>query len=514
MLIRQMPLPPAPTPPKAKVWSAYQTRIFDFVAATQPDLDAAFNGKRNGVVIGVAGCGKSTTIEEAVRRTGMANAVVLAFNKSIADELKAKGVNARTFHSLTFGAVMRHKRQKDPTANKLQQIIDATMTGEERERYGSFVARLVSLGRNAGIGCLQIDTPDNWLALVEHHDLELDHEEARIERALQLASQTLEASNASPLVDFDDMLYLSVRDGLTLPKFDFVFVDELQDTNAIQIAVIRKIMHPRTRIIGVGDPAQSIYGFRGADSDSMARFAAEFDAIELPLTVSYRCPNNVVQFARKWAAHIEAAPGAADGSVNKLDTAWTPKTFESGDLVVCRTTRPLISLAYQLIKARVPARIMGREIGKGLSALVNKMRAKGVDRLVEKLNAYTAREVEKCIAKKQEAKAEAIADKTAALLVIIESLPETNRTVPAVLDAIDALFSDYSAGVVLATIHKAKGLEAERVFWLNSSQCPSPWAKQEWQQQQERNLCYVAVTRAKVSLHLIEERRDEERKAA
>jgi DNA helicase-2/ATP-dependent DNA helicase PcrA len=497
-----------------KTWSAYQSRIFDFVTATQADLEAAFNGKRNGVVIGVAGCGKSTTIEEAYKRAGHCSAIVLAFNKPIADELKAKGVNARTFHSLTFGAVMRHKRQKDPTENKLQQIIDATMTGEERERYGSFVARLVSLGRNAGIGCLQIDTPDNWLALVEHHDLELDHEEAKLERALELASQTLEASNMSPLVDFDDMLYLAVRDGLTLPKFDFVFVDELQDTNAIQRAIIRKIMHARSRIVGVGDPAQSIYGFRGADSDSMRQFAEEFDAIELPLTVSYRCPVSVVKFAHKWHTHIEAAPNAIEGTVLEVGTQWTPKTFERGDLIVCRTTRPLISAAYQLIKARVPARIMGKEIGKGLASLVNKMRAKGVDRLVEKLNAYTSREVEKAIAKKQEAKAEQIADKTAAVLVIIESLPETNRTVPAVLDAIDALFSNVGAAVTLATIHKSKGLEANNVFWLNSSQCPSPWAKQPWQQAQERNLCYVAATRARRSLVLIEERRDEKREAA
>ena len=67
-----------------------------------------------------------------------------------------------------------------------------------------------------------------------------------------------------------------------------------------------------------------------------------------------------------------------------------------------------------------------------------------------------------------------------------------------------ALFAEGAGKVTLATIHKAKGLEAKRVFWLNSSDCPSKWARQEWQVQQEMNLCYVATTRAQEELVLIE----------
>lgn len=103
------------------------------------------------------------------------------------------------------------------------------------------------------------------------------------------------------------------------------------------------------------------------------------------------------------------------------------------------------------------------------------------------------------------ARAEAIHDKADALFCLIEGLPETDRTVPALLGVIDSLFSDKVGCTVLATIHKAKGLEADRVYWLNSSKCPAAWARQPWQQEQERNLCYVAVTRAKSELVLIEE---------
>lgn len=75
---------------------------------------------------------------------------------------------------------------------------------------------------------------------------------------------------------------------------------------------------------------------------------------------------------------------------------------------------------------------------------------------------------------------------------------------------IDDMFAEKSNATVLATVHKAKGLEADRVWWLNRSQCPSRYAKKEWQMQQEANICYVAATRAKRELYFIEEERENE----
>jgi len=360
---------------------------------------------------------------------------------------------------------------------KLQLIIDQKLSGDDAFLYGNFIARLVGLGRQSGIGCLIADTQQAWLDLVQYHDLDLDNDRAELGRALDLASQLLSWSNADARVDFDDLLYLAVKDGLALPKFDFVFVDEAQDTNAIQRALLRKIIHAQSRIIAVGDPAQAIYGFRGADSDSLNLIATEFDCKRLPLTVSYRCPVAVVEYAHNWVSHIEAADNAPQGEVLSLGTKWGTADFTTGDLLVCRTTRPLISLCYKFLKARVPARIMGREIGQGLKTLVGKLNAKGIDNLVTKLGAWADRESEKAVAKKQEAKVEAINDKADALLCLIDGMPETNRTIPALLNIIDELFSDSVGAITLATIHKAKGLEANRVLWLNSSQCPDKRSK-------------------------------------
>jgi DNA helicase-2/ATP-dependent DNA helicase PcrA len=494
--------------------SIYQTNAYAFIET----------GTGNAIIEAVAGSGKTTTGVEMVKRIrpGLSH-IYLAFNKPIATELSNRGVNGRTFHSLCFAPVTRAKGTRNVESNKLRILIDdavsnsenvaipeghklPTLSKRDAQLYGNFIVRLVGLARNSGVGCLCQNLPEVWQGLIDYHDLELDNDAATPERAIQLAMLLLEWSNNSTLVDFDDLLYYAVKDGITLPKFDFVFVDEAQDTNSIQRAILRKLLKPTSRFIAVGDPAQAIYGFRGADSNSMAMIADEFGCTELPLTVTYRCPTSVVEFARQWVSHIEAAPGAAEGSVVDIGDGWKHEYFNETDLIVCRTSRPLIAMAYSFLRARIPAKVMGKEIGEGLKSLIRKMNAKGIDGLVDKLEAYTEREYEKALGKGQEAKAEAIRDKTDSILVLIEGMEENDRTIPALLRAIDELFDSNRGGVTLATIHKSKGLEADRVFWLNASQCPAQWAKQDWQKQQERNLCYVAATRARKALVLIEER--------
>lgn len=481
----------------SRTWSPYQQNVFQFIES----------GTGNAVVNAVAGSGKSTTIEHGMKLVPEAvSTVFLAFNKPIADDLKERGLNAKTFHSMCYGVVTKHKNCRNMDTMKTRKIVDANLPGKEAFIYSQFICKLVGLAKQSGIGCLVPDVTDSWLDLVIQHDLEIDHEEGDIGRGIELASEVLTLCNASNMLDFDDLLYIAVKDGLPLPKYGFVFVDEAQDTNAIQRAILRKIMGPRSRLIAVGDPAQAIYGFRGADSNSLRILAEEFKCITLPLTVSYRCPESVISYARQWVSHIESAPGAEKGFVEELGTNWKPAILQANDLVVCRTTMPLIGLALKLMLARIPVSIMGRDIGQGLTRLIEKQKASNLDDLGDKLNVWRIRETEKALARMEEEKVETIEDKVSAIHCLIDGLNEDERTIAALLQLVEKMFSQGRNVVILATIHKSKGLEANRVFWLNRSKCPSKWAKQDWQKDQERNLCYVAATRAKKSLHIIEER--------
>lgn len=474
-------------------WSPYQTSIFAFIES----------GTGNAIVEAVAGSGKSTTIIEGMKKA-RGTVIFLAFNKAIADELKAKGVNARTFHSLVFGPVMRAKNAQNPTMDKLRRLCRENMSQTDFKLYAAFAQKLVGLARQQGVGFLTPDTIDTYRAIAAHHDIEPESDDADLQTAFEFAQELLKWSNESHMVDFDDMLYWAVRDNISLPKFDFVFVDEAQDTNMIQREILRKIMRPESRMIAVGDPAQAIYGFRGADAESLQSIAREFNAITLPLSISYRCPASVVKYAQQWVSHIQARPGAPDGVVQHHETKWDTSIFQPHDLVVCRKSAPLLQVAFKCIRANIPVQVLGKEIGDGLKTLIRKMNARNLDQLTEKLQAYMMREVEKARREDDEAKMEAITDKVGCILFLIEGLKEDRRDIPSLESGIDYLFKDKETCVKLCTIHKSKGLEAERVFWLDRNACPARWARREWQQVEEVNLCYVAATRAKRELHCIE----------
>lgn len=479
--------------------SHYQTAIFDF----------ARSGVGNAVVEAVAGSGKTTTLVEMFSLIS-GSAIFLAFNKSIAETLKARcpsNVQARTFHSLCYSPVMKAVGARSVNDQKISQLIRATFSEPQARMYGAFVKKLVGLARNAGIGALSPLSGKAMYELVEHHMIMLDSDQAEESVGINLALDILERSNASSQVDFDDLLYFAVLKGVRLPTFDWVFVDEAQDTNTIQRAILRKILARGARLVAVGDSAQAIYGFRGADSDAMDLMAEEFaPCTRLPLSVTYRCATTVVEKARAFVPAIEAAPGAIEGEVREREMDWKLEELGKEDLVVCRNTKPLIDLGFRLLRARIPLRILGRDIGDGLCALVRKCdSARGdFDRFIEKLEAWRDREVEKAIAKGLEAKAEAIEDKAGTLLMLAGELPEETRSVAELLRVLETLFTDQNARITLSTIHKAKGLEAKTVWWLAPSLCPSPWARQPWQQQQESNLQYVAITRAAQTLQLIE----------
>jgi DNA helicase-2/ATP-dependent DNA helicase PcrA len=479
--------------------SHYQQAVFTFIT----------DDTGNAIVEAVAGSGKSKTIEEAYKLV-RGQAIFLAFNKAIAEELKGRGLNARTFHSLTYSPVCRARGASSVSDNKLHQICQKRLTGDDFALYAAFAKRLVGLAKGVGIGCLVPDTEMAWIELAAHHDIEPDNEEADFGRAIEISRKLLDASNASKMVDFDDMLYLAVKDGISLPKFDFVFVDEAQDTNPIQRALLRKIMKPTSRLVAVGDPAQAIYGFRGADAHALRDLGEEFNCKTLPLSITYRCPATVVNYAKQWVPHLEARDNAPDGLVQELGFKWDLDMFQPDDLVVSRKTAPLIQLAYRFIRARKPVTVLGRDIGTGLKALINRMKASGIDHLQQKLEAYQEREVEKAKAKGEDAKVEAIQDKVGSLLFLIDGLDEGHRTIDALERQIDDLFTDKKGSVKLCTIHKSKGLEARRVWWLNRSECPAQWVRQEWQKEQEVNLCYVAATRAQEVLFMFELAEDAE----
>lgn len=494
--------------------SAHQAAIFDAVA--NPN-----SGSKS--VIAVAGAGKTTVIKNALlHMPGGSHVQGLAFNTDAAANLKAaleevitmdgpsryKNVRMNTFHSLGMGAVRKRlgRLEVKVEANKCWKLLKERMTNEDEfELYAPFVTKLVGFAKGKGIGALVPNTDEQWWALVEHHGLYLDSDDASEERAVDLAKKLLCYSNKKAeegYLDYDDQLYLVLVWKLRLWQNDIVFLDEMQDTNDVRRAIVHLALRPRGRLFAVGDPRQSIYGFTGASTNACDLIAKEFNTTELPLTVSYRCARSVVRQAQEWVPYIEASEFAPEGSVtHNIALKQALEVLTQEDAVLCRQTAPLVTLAYKLIGGGRAARVAGKEIGEGLVSLVEQQRARGIDKLVEKLTAWRDREMAKFIAKGEEQRAESVADRVACVMVFIQNLPETERTIPGLCRRIRSLFDDKGgAALTLSTVHKAKGQEWDNVAILRPDLMPSQAARQEWQQEQEVNLMYVAATRAKQTL--------------
>lgn len=475
-------------------------------------------GKGNAIVESVAGSGKTTLLVWMCQALAGASAVFCAYNKAIAAEigsrLKDAGVGpevrAATFHSLGLSAwrkVAPNVRVDDKKVPNLMASMEVPL------ELRSFVEELVSLAKQSAVGVLS--RPNDigiWRAIVDHHELDEKLEGSKedlVDEGCRHAFRVMRESVKldHEVVNFDDMIFAPLIHNVRMAQYDWVLIDEAQDTNPSRRALARKMLRPGGRLIAVGDPHQAIYGFTGADNDSLDIIADEFNCVRLPLTVTYRCPKAVVDHARLWVSHITAHDSAPDGSVATItEGEFNQIVPQPTDAILCRNTKPLVELAFSLIRRRIPCHVEGREIGRGLMGLATKWRTvKQISDLRERLDDYLVTQTERFIAKGQEVKAAALEDKVTTLFVLMERLAD-DAPVAELSGIINSLFADTPAGepsrnVTLSTVHKSKGREWERVYLYGRNRfMPSPFARQAWQMDQENNLCYVAVTRAKSEL--------------
>lgn len=482
----------------------------------------------------VAGAGKTSTIVEALKRVH-GSVRFLVFNKRNADELTQRvpaHVQVQTLNALGFRALNAKFRacglRPKLDGRAVDAMVKRALADDEFRAVGSDVARTVRLAKAAGLfpvdavlpagltwvrAGLLPDTLETWLDLMEHHGIEPENGAAAT--VASLARNVLRglAEDMDQVIDFDDQLGLAVGLGCHVERTDWTFVDEAQDLSPLQHALVRLCAGGTGRVVAVGDERQAIYGWRGAANDSMERMAAELNMRKMPLHVSYRCPRAVVAVAQRYVSHIQAHDAAPMGTVVEEAKPIDELDARAGDMVLCRTTAPVVRTAWALLRAGTPAVVLGRDIGAGIHALVKRLKPKDLADLDVRLTAWLTKECEKADKADDPARRESAEDRAATVRVfagMAETL-EDMRT------KIDETFNDAKTDTVVTccTIHKAKGLEAERVFILDWHKMPPKWATKDWQIEQEVNLQYVAVTRAKSHLQFaFSPARDEAPKSA
>jgi superfamily I DNA/RNA helicase len=484
-----------------RVWSEFQKAIFDEFAT----------GSRNVQVIARAGTGKTTTIMAGVAYAPESSILVAAFSKSIEielnkriAELQLKNVVAKTLHALGYACIRRFWTdiRLGQGTDRVDDLVNRACGNAAPDTIKKLVAKLCTKAREMAphatkMGELtdiairfECEPEEGWAA-----------DGFGLEYVEEMALRTLVLAEEKPVrtgIDFSDMIFLPVRLRWLRPAYQLVVIDEAQDMTETQLEIARGVCSGRVFV--VGDDMQSIFQFRGADENSMENLRRGLNAFVLPLKVTYRCGKSIVREAQKFVPDFVAGENNPEGEVIDLPEQKLTETAGPGDFILSRTNAPLVSVAMSLLRAGKRTRVAGKDIGKGLISLVRKLKGRSVPDLLSKLSAWQEREtlrLEKRFAGKLDsatfvARCEAIRDQAE----MIASLTDGAKNVDEVSVRIEALFTDDGLGqdgvITCSSVHRAKGLEAKRVFVIAKTLRETT--------QEERNICYVAITRAKQTL--------------
>jgi superfamily I DNA/RNA helicase len=478
------------------------------------------NGRDNVLVRARAGCGKTSQILMATQAIAAvhprAEVTICAFNKAIADEIKArleaaglsdwKRYQGATLHSLAFG-LLRFAFKPAIDDKKVRNIVKG-LNDPAYTMYADAIVKMVDLAKGGGFGFFddrQINDMRAWYWVADHYDVNGFEETTDLDIVIECAQRVYRMSlKDTSTIDFNDMILMPLVYNLRV-KFqrDYLFVDEAQDLSRARQALARKFVKPSGKMIIVGDERQAIYGFSGADSDAMINLSTQLRAKDMPLSVTWRCPKSVVALAQSIVPDIQAAPSAPEGKVEGISYEVFDDNIReltgADTAMLCRNTAPLITWAYALLRNGIPAKVEGRDIGESLKSLIGRWKVKSIDALLNKVEVYRDRETQKLKAKGKDEKIEALDDKCNTVVEIAKACIDRGKTTVAELVVfIDDMFADGATGVTtLCSYHRSKGREWRRVILIEHYQrCPSKYARQDWQLHQEDNLAYVAFTRS------------------
>lgn len=472
--------------------------------------------KTDGNIVGRAraGTGKTSTAvwifhqaEEDMPEWAQAKVAFFAFNGHIADHLiplLPHYVHVSTLHSFGYHIVKSAFPMAKMREYKVRDIMEGTkgLGLSFLHDSGDWLAKEIMYRK------IRVETAVNlarcyFFGEFSRYDLDgmlLKHslflEEELADAVMDIVAKCADMAKQS--FDFADMVWLPVYLNLDIPKFDTAFVDEAQDLNRVQRELAKRAAK---RIVAIGDDRQSIYGFAGADSKSIDNIVLELNADVMPLTTCWRCPKSHIRQAQKYVPDIQAAPDAIEGTFEVVpEKAFLP---QQGDMILCRTNAPLVPYVLELIREEKKATIRGRDIGQQMIDLC--------DRLFNHVeDVYTAMQIVEEFREMEEKRLSEFCSTSKIMEMhdqcdTIQAIAAECDTACEIAGRIESIFTDDEDGIVFSSIHRVKGLEAERVWLIRPDKLPLEMpGMQDWERAQEDNLAYVAFTRSKREFYIVE----------
>ena len=294
-----------------------------------PQKEAVTTVEGPVMVIAGAGSGKTKAlthriaymIQEGINPFSI---MALTFTNKAAKEMKdrimklvdphaARNVWMGTFHSI-FARILRIEAQHlgftpDFTiydTDDSKQLINAILKERELDTKAypaKYILHRISMAKSA------LYTPEDYCNNFEIQQQDVRANKPLIGEIFKTYNNRLQRANA---MDFDDILFYTnvlLRDFPEIlykyqQRFEYILVDEYQDTNYAQYLIIRRIAAMRENICVVGDDAQSIYGFRGANIQNILNFKNDYPEQRLiRLEQNYRSTKTIVNAANSVIDH-------------------------------------------------------------------------------------------------------------------------------------------------------------------------------------------------------------------
>lgn len=455
-------------------------------------LDLA-RGTDNLMLNALAGTGKTTTLEMIQSVLTTRPVLYLVFNKRNAEEAEKRfpsTTTIRTFNSLGHRiwaktCVKNLTLNPRKTQDQLRDIISTVPRAQQGPIWDSYWSVVSGVAMAKSLGYI----PDGVYPNANHLTSRTAFHAALEERPDELTADLIDAALKISIrtayegyIDYNDQIYMPALFGGTFPRFPVVKVDEYQDLNPCNHAMLDKLA--KHRLIGVGDPWQSIYAFRGAKSAGMAEAQKAFSMTECDLSISFRCPQAIVEAARWRVPNFKwLKPG---GRAVELKNP-TYHGVKDGSAIICRNNSPLFKIAMQLLQSGRGVSVAGSDIGPKLVALLKRL---GEGELSQGgvLSAIEDWRAERL------AKGSTTANDLADCMKVFAGY---GQTLSQAVTYAEHLFKQ-KGGIRLLTGHKAKGLEWDTVYHLD------PWLLGD--DEQDLNLRYVITTRSANELYEVNSR--------
>lgn len=455
-------------------------------------VSAATNSDKNLMINSYAGTGKTSTLEMVEQAVKTRPILYLVFGKNNAVDAEKRMLSTttvRTFNSLGHRVWAKACAKNQLTLNSkkcsdiLRELIRAAPKPTQSAIWSVFWDVINGVGRAKALGYVPEGRYPNAKRLLTqglfHASLEEEPDDLVADLIDAVLSESIRQAYQGT-IDYNDQIYMPALFGGSPPQFPLVLVDEYQDLNPVNHQLLSKLA--KKRLIGVGDPNQSIYAFRGAQANGMGEATANYGMQSLDLSVSFRCPSAIVSHVQ-W--HVPKFRWIKEGGSVNTPTHISYNDISDDNVIICRNNAPLFGTALRLLSNGRSVSVAGSDIGPKLIALMKKLGSEEMTR-AQTLSAIADWEAEKLDKESTTAR-----DMAACMRVFAEhgdSLAQSIAYAEHVLAQ--------KGRIRLMTGHKSKGLEFDHVIHLDPflvrsghhGTAPSD---------QDKNLDYVISTRSK-----------------